>query len=418
MRKYSNYKDSGVEWIGKIPEHFNLTSIKNLVTTKVTDGPHETPEFLDEGIPFLSVESVQNGKLDFDKKRGYISPELHEVYSKKCKPQKDDIFIVKSGSTTGKSTIVETDEDFNIWSPLCIVRSDTNKITPRFAFLSIQSAYFRRFVELGWSFGTQPNIGMGVIENIKIIVPPLPEQQVIVTYLDEKTTLIDDLIKKKQEKIQLLKEKRTALIKHVVTKGLDPEVEMKDSGAVDLGLIPSHWKLMKLKFVAGLQSGNSITSDSIDEVGDYAVYGGNGLRGFTTSYTHEGHYVLIGRQGALCGNINYANGKFWASEHAVVASLKGSYETTWLGELLRMMNLNQYSLASAQPGLSVERIQNLDIPVPPYSEQQAIVTYLDEQTQLIDQTIQQEEQKIDLLKEYRQSLISEVVTGKICVLDT
>ena len=91
-------------------------------------------------------------------------------------------------------------------------------------------------------------------------------------------------------------------------------------------------------------------------MGDFPVYGGNGLRGYTTSFTHEGHYVLIGRQGALCGNINYAKGKFWASEHAVVASMIGKIDTYWLGELLRDMNLNQYSNAAAQPGLAVDRI--------------------------------------------------------------
>lgn len=101
-------KYSGVEWVGEIPEHWKMVSIKHLVSTKITDGPHETPDWVDDGIPFLSVESVQDNKLDFNKKRGFITEELHKIYSKKCKPQRDDIFIVKSGSTTGKSTIVGT----------------------------------------------------------------------------------------------------------------------------------------------------------------------------------------------------------------------------------------------------------------------------------------------------------------------
>jgi type I restriction enzyme S subunit len=210
-------KDSGVEWIGEIPEHWNMVSIKNLVSTKITDGPHETPEWVEEGIPFLSVESVQDNKLDFNKKRGYITEELHRIYSKKCKPQRDDIFIVKSGSTTGKSTIVETDEEFNIWSPLCIVRSNKDKILPRFLFNSIQSFYFRRFIELGWSFGTQPNIGMGVIENLKIVLPPLKEQQPIIDFLNHKIIDIDNLVDLEQKKIDLLKEYRQSLISEVVT---------------------------------------------------------------------------------------------------------------------------------------------------------------------------------------------------------
>jgi type I restriction enzyme S subunit len=211
-------KDSGVEWIGEIPESWNLISIKHLVSTKITDGPHETPIFVDNGVPFLSVESVQDGKLDFNKKRGFISVELNNIYSKKCLPKRDDVLIVKSGSTTGKSTIVETDELFNIWSPLCIVRSNKNKIIPRFTFTSIQSNYFRKFIEIGWSFGTQPNIGMGVIENLKLVVPTnIKEQQEIVDYLDKHTKEIDDLVSMEQKKIELLKEFRQSLISEVIT---------------------------------------------------------------------------------------------------------------------------------------------------------------------------------------------------------
>jgi type I restriction enzyme S subunit len=211
-------KDSGVEWIGEIPESWNLISIKHLVSTKITDGPHETPIFVDNGVPFLSVESVQDGKLDFNKKRGFISVELNNIYSKKCLPKRDDVLIVKSGSTTGKSTIVETDELFNIWSPLCMVRSNKNKIIPRFTFTSIQSNYFRKFIEIGWSFGTQPNIGMGVIENLKLVVPTnIKEQQEIVEYLDTHTKEIDDLVQLEQKKIELLKEYRQSLISEVIT---------------------------------------------------------------------------------------------------------------------------------------------------------------------------------------------------------
>ena len=211
-------KNSGVEWIGEIPSHYQMISIKFLVTTPVSDGPHETPKFIDEGgIPFLSVEGVVGNKIDFEKVRGYISEELHEQYSKKCKPIRNDVLLVKSGSTTGKSTIVETDLEFNIWSPLCVIRSNTNKIIPRFTFQTFQSGYFRLLIENNWSYGTQPNIGMGVIENLRIVVPPIPEQQQIVEYLDEQTGLIEKIISIEVKRIELLKEYRQSLISEVVT---------------------------------------------------------------------------------------------------------------------------------------------------------------------------------------------------------
>lgn len=152
----------------------------------------------------------------------------------------------------------------------------------------------------------------------------------------------------------------------------------KPSGVEWIGEIPKGWQMKKLKYVARLKSGDGITADKIRTEGDYPVYGGNGLRGNTSIYTHEGHFILIGRQGALCGNINYAKGKFFASEHAIVVSIIDKNEFHWLGELLRSMNLNQYSQASAQPGLSVEKIQSLSIPVPSIKEQTAIAKYLDE----------------------------------------
>jgi type I restriction enzyme S subunit len=168
--------------------------------------------------------------------------------------------------------------------------------------------------------------------------------------------------------------------------------------------------VLALKRVARLQSGESITSERISEAGDYPVYGGNGLRGYTSSFTHEGRFVLVGRQGALCGNVNYSSGTFWASEHAVVATPVKSVNTTWLGELLRAMNLNQYSVSAAQPGLSVELISNLGVPYPPLEEQSAIASFLDRETSKIDALIAEQERLLELLAEKRQAVISHAVT--------
>jgi len=173
---------------------------------------------------------------------------------------------------------------------------------------------------------------------------------------------------------------------------------------------PAHWTNQKLKYVASLRSGEGITSDDISDTGEYPVYGGNGVRGYTSSYTHDGKYPLIGRQGALCGNINYASGKFWASEHAVVVNVHDGHVVRWLGEVLRSMNLNQYSQSAAQPGISVEVIGSLSIPVPSWAEQEAIANYLDRETARIDGLIAEKERMLALLEEKRAALISRVVT--------
>jgi type I restriction enzyme S subunit len=171
--------------------------------------------------------------------------------------------------------------------------------------------------------------------------------------------------------------------------------------------------MKKLKYVASLKSGDGITSDEIAESGKYPVFGGNGIRGYSSAYTHCGHHVLIGRQGALCGNINYASGCFWASEHAVVASIKGDAEVTWLGELLRSMDLNQYSQSAAQPGLAVDVIANLELPVPPPHEQRSIAKFLSRETRRIEELVTAKERLIALLTEKRRALVTRAVTRGI-----
>lgn len=175
-------------------------------------------------------------------------------------------------------------------------------------------------------------------------------------------------------------------------------------------IAPKHWTRKKLKHVASLRSGESITADSIKDEGDFPVYGGNGLRGYTSEYTHEGEFVLIGRQGALCGNVNYARDRFWASEHAVVVMRLGDDDLTWLGELLRYLDLNRLSQSAAQPGISAEEVSNVLLAVPPLEEQRAISAYLTNETARLDALVAAKQRLIDLLAEKRKAIIATAVT--------
>jgi len=184
--------------------------------------------------------------------------------------------------------------------------------------------------------------------------------------------------------------------------------QYKESGVQWLGKIPAHWEVKRIKDLSELQSGETITSQQLTDEG-YPVYGGNGKRGYFSRYNLQGEYILIGRQGALCGNINYASGKFWASEHAVVVYKDKAVNTVWYGELLRIMNLNQYSLAAAQPGLSVDKIKRLELPFAPAAEQEAIADYILDHTAAIDRKIDLLGQKIKLYQTLRKTLINETV---------
>jgi len=184
----------------------------------------------------------------------------------------------------------------------------------------------------------------------------------------------------------------------------------RDSGVDWFDSLPTKWDVKRISYIAQLQSGDAIVSEQIEAEGSYAVYGGNGLRGYSSNFNLEGDYILIGRQGALCGNINYGSGKFWASEHAVVVYPLFDVDIKWLGETLRSMNLNKYNVSAAQPGLAVTNITCLKIPFPSRDEQEKIAKFLDHETAKIDALIEKQQRLIELLKEKRQAVISCAVT--------
>lgn len=207
--------------------------LKRICSVPMTDGPHETPTFVDSGIPFVSAEASHDGRIHLDECRGFITREQHEVYCQKVRPQKNDIFIVKSGSTTGKTVMVDFDDEFSIWSPLALVRCN-NLAMPRYVFFYCTSVMFQKQVRDNWSFGTQPNIGMGVLENLRLPLPEIEEQRAIVDTLDaywSKVLQVKCNLKKQIEELQSLK---TRIIADAVTGKIDvrgieiPEYEFVD----------------------------------------------------------------------------------------------------------------------------------------------------------------------------------------------
>ncbi|WP_019613508.1 restriction endonuclease subunit S [Psychromonas ossibalaenae] len=213
-------KDSGVEWLGEVPEHWAIPRIKQVVSTPITDGPHETPKFVDQGVPFVSAEAVSKGVVNFNKIRGFITEKQNAIYSMKYSPKIYDIYMVKSGATTGVTAIVETNKIFNIWSPLAVIRSK-NSIHPYFVLNFMRSHEFQKAIELNWNFGTQQNIGMGVIGNLHIACPPLSEAIEIASFLNDKIDKYNKIIEKANKGISLIKERKIALISSAVTGKID-----------------------------------------------------------------------------------------------------------------------------------------------------------------------------------------------------
>lgn len=413
-RVYPEYKPSGVSWLGEIPAHWDPVRLRyRAKINPIRSEINGLPGTLD--VSFVPMESVHEyGGLSLDQSRP-----LAEVSTGYTYFRDGDVLAAKITPCfeNGKGAIAhELMNGIGFGTTELHVLRPHPSMDRHFLFYVTISHAFRHLgaAEM-YGAGGQKRVPEIFIRDFRQSIPPLKEQRAIAAFLDRETARIDALIGKKQRQIELLQEKRSALISHAVTRGLDPNAKMKDSGIEWLGEIPAHWEVKRLKRFVRLRSGESITAYEIDETGDYPVYGGNGLRGFTNSYNHNGTFVLIGRQGALCGCINYVTGYFWASEHAVVVSTKNNIATKWLGELLRSMKLNQYSQSAAQPGLAVETIAALFVPVPPPAEQCDIADFIDFETDKIDAMVRKVDKSITLLREHRTALISAAVTGKIDV---
>lgn len=214
-------KPSGSVWLDEIPENWTGLPLKRWLATPITDGPHETPVLHDDGVPFMSAESMVNGRLDFNRKRGFISEEDHRTYCVKLRPRRDDIFMCKSGATTGKIAIVETDDEFSVWSPLALIRVDRTKVIPRLLFQLLQVPYVQRQVQMTWSAGTQPNLSMGAMARLFVALPGLSEQERILEFVKTETGPIDRTIGRVQKEIDFMLEYHTRLIADVVTGAVD-----------------------------------------------------------------------------------------------------------------------------------------------------------------------------------------------------
>ena len=386
---YPTYKPSGVDWLGDVPAHWEVRRLKTLCSMRSGDG-----------ISVTLIES--SGKYPVyggNGLRGYTSDYNHDGAF---------VLIGRQGALCGNVHIAQG----RFWATehAVVATHDTGHNVVWFG--AILTAMNLNQYSIA---AAQPGLAVERILNLHMPVPLLAEQRAIARYLDHVDRRIQRYIEAKEQLIALLQEARQSIIQRAVTRGLDPDVPLKPSGVEWLGKVPAHWEVRRLKTLCSMKSGDGISVMSIESTGEYPVYGGNGLRGYTSDYTHDGAFVLIGRQGALCGNVHIAQGKFWATEHAVVATHDTGHSVLWFGAILTAMNLNQYSIAAAQPGLAIERILNLHLPVPPMQEQDQIAAHLDQATAAIDRVIDNARRQSERMAEYRASLIAHAVTGKLDV---
>lgn len=219
IRSNRKFKNSENEWFGDIPVDWDVCKTLFVLSMPITDGPHTTPELYDTGVPFVSAEAVScgNGKIDFSHIRGYISEEFYQECCQKYIPKINDIYMIKSGATTGKVAVVDTEDKFTIWSPLAVFRVNEELMYYKYLFYFLQSEAYQKQVQLEWTYGTQQNIGMRTLEKLKVCLPSKGEQIEIADYLDKNCGKFDVLIQEKEALVSDLEDYKKSLIYEVVT---------------------------------------------------------------------------------------------------------------------------------------------------------------------------------------------------------
>ena len=416
MQRYDTYKSSGVKWLGEIPSHWESIPLKKCFISSESGLWGDDPKQNDDDAICIRVADFDYSK--FSIKTEHLTLRSYgNLLSENKKLTKGDLLLEKSGG--GELFPVGRVVRFNLDLGKTTCSNFIQKLSPSQNYCSsflcylFSSMYTKKVNGLFYNQTTGiKNLKIKEYLNQTVFLPPLAEQTAIANYLDAATAKIDAATAQQQKMIDLLNERKQIIINRAVTKGLNPNAKMKDSGVEWIGEVPEGWEVRKLKHIAKLQSGDTISSDNFTEAG-YPVFGGNGFRGYTNRYTNDGDYVLIGRQGALCGNVNYAHGQFFASEHAVVVYPYNKENLVWLGEVIRASNLNQYSQSAAQPGLAVSLIQNIYYPYPPKEEREVIAACIEKNINKINGAIDIVNRQISLLQERKQIIINEVVTGKV-----
>ncbi len=415
---YSSYKDSGIEWIGEIPSRWDVKKLKYISFINPSKACSNYSQESQELATFLPMEAVEaNGSFSIAIQKpiselwnGFTYFEINDVILAKITPCFENgkgAHLDNLGSQVGFGST-----EFHV------LRYVSNKSDARFLYY-ITKSY--RFCNMGQALMTgaagQKRVPSSFLEEYIQEVPPLPEQQTIADFLDDKTAKIDNLICIKRKQIELLKEQRTAVINHAVTKGLDPNAPMKDSGIEWLGEIPEHWEVANLKRITQFLYGNSLSNENRLD-GNVPVYGSNGITGYHNQSITDAPCIIIGRKGSF-GKINYSDiccfpidTTYFVDKSATIHNVR------WLFYSLQTLELDGFSKDSAVPGLSREDAYSKVMLLPPINEQQSIVDFLEGETERIDVAISKAEKQIELLTEYRTALISEAVTGKIKVRET
>ncbi len=428
---YTEYKNSGVEWLSEIPYSWNPIPLKFLVTTR-KGVAFKSSDFIDTGCKVVKASDIKNNTI-LDS--SFFIDESFRSIVPKAILKEGEIVISTVGSTpdvrnsaVGQVGVVPKYLNGSLLNQNTVVFSpiSSNFIENKFLFYILISTPYRDHLDLH-AHGTANQASLNITDmlNFQLALPSIEEQRSIARFLDYKTAQIDALIAKKEALLEKLAEKRTALISQAVTKGCDPSVPMKDSGVEWIGEIPTHWQVIPLRYACEFLNRKRIPL-SAEERGSmiertYPYYGASGIIDYVENFIFEEPTILIAEDGANLLSRStplafIAKGQYWVNNHAhILKPLKGPFE--YWASLLCVIEYDPWITGAAQPKLTKENLGGLHLPFPPKQEQEQICHYISMQSAKIDPMIEKVRQAIAKLKEYRTALITNAVTGKIDVRD-
>jgi type I restriction enzyme S subunit len=417
MKKYDSYKDSGIEWIGIVPEKWNKTYLKHNMSKIYGGGTPSTSEEIywsenDNDIPWVAISDISSCDKDLYLTKKKITEEGRKSKNLDIIPK--GTLLLSIFASLGKTVRLGIDATVN----QAILGLEPNeKLHSK--FLEFLLVDVERYISQFSTSSTQENLNLNKIKNLFFYLPnTIEEQTAIANYLDHKTYQIDDLITKKLRLIQLLEEERTAIINQAVTKGLDPTVPMKDSGIEWLGEIPAHWEVKRMRYLCDITTGGKDTENREDD-GQYPFYVRSQTVERISTYSFDGEAILTAGDGVgVCKVWHYVNEKFDFHQRVYMMcnfkSVIGKYLFYYLKENFGK-EVMKLSAKSTVDSLRRPMFQNFLVCFGSIEEQEQIIHTIDNEEQRIQTIVVKTQQEIELLKEYKTALISEVVTGKVDV---
>jgi len=415
LKPYPAYKAAGAEWLGEIPAHWEVKRLKYVAPVAGERWVEAIPD-----LPYVGLEHLESGTGKLAQATEDTQSEDQEVESTASTFRPGDVLFGKLRPYLAK--VFRPDFEGRCSTELLVLRS-AGEIGPAVLAYQLLSPGFVSWIN-SMTYGTKmPRANAEQVTNTQLALPPAQEQRAIAAFLDRETARIDALVAKKERLIELLQEKRTALITQAVTKGLDPNVPMKDSGIEWLGEIPAHWEVKKLTWLIKCLDGRRIPLNAEERgrmQGEYPYWGANSIVDYVDKWLFDEELVLLGEDGAPFFERTKpvafrVSGKIWVNNHAHVLRPRRKTEAAFLAHALNCVDYRAFIDGTTRDKLTQGDMNAIPIQCPEVPEQRVIAAFLERETAKLDGLVAKVRDAIDRLKELRTALISAAVTGKIDV---